>query len=423
MKTLAFDSTGGASGDMILAALIDLGVDPIPLEKSLQSLGLDGFKIETTRALSAHLAGTRVRVVTDDEPFHSHTHHHEHHHRHEHDHGHEHNHGHGHAHSHAPHRALSEIEAMIRSSALPDPVKERACRVFRRIGEVEARMHGTTIEQVHFHEIGAVDSIVDIVGCCLALHQLGVDAVAVGPLPQGRGTIHCAHGTFPNPAPATVELLRGMAVTQTDEPYELVTPTGAALLSDWKTADHAPSGAVVARIGYGLGHRELKDRPNLLRAVLFESSDSQTEGECLVLETNLDDVTPELIGVLSNRLLAAGALDVFAVAAQMKKQRPGVLLTVLAQPADRDALLDLIFRESTTFGVREFPVKRTMLARRFESVLTPFGEIRVKVGEWRGAAVVRSPEMEDCIRRAEEHNVPVRVVYEAAQRAASGSDA
>lgn len=407
MKILSFDSTGGASGDMILAALIDLGVDAGGLTSSLESLGVGEFKMDVGRALSSHLAGTRVRIaVGEDVP---HPHHQEHHH-HEHEH-------------HAPHRGLTEIEAMIERSALPGPVKKRACSVFRRIGEVEARMHGMTIEQVHFHEIGAVDSIVDIVGCCLALHQLGVDAVVVGPLPQGQGVIHCAHGTFPNPAPATVELLRDMAVTQTDEPYELVTPTGAALLSDWKTLDRPPPGAVVKKIGYGLGHCELKNRPNLLRAILLECATAQAGDECLVLETNLDDVTPELIGVLSTRLLAAGALDVFAVAAQMKKQRPGVLLTVLVHPPDRDVMLDLIFKESTTFGIREYPVKRTTLSRRSVSVVTPFGEVRVKQGEWRGGITVRSPEMEDCIRRAEEHNVAVRVVYEAAQRAAAESDA
>lgn len=407
MNVLAFDSIGGASGDMILASLVDLGVDVRSLSRELTGLGLDSFRIETERALSSHLAGIRVRVETDE---HDHAHH---------DHGH-HHHGHAHAsdHHHAPHRGLTEIEAMIERSKLPDPVKTRARRVFRRIGEVEARMHGTTVDRIHFHEIGAVDSIVDIVGCCLALHKLGVDAVAVGPLPQGRGVIQCAHGTFPNPAPATVELLRGLAVTQTDEPYELVTPTAAALLSDWKTHDSAPVGAVVKKIGYGIGHRELNGRPNLLRAVLLETVSAPSEDECLVLETNLDDVTPELIGVLANRLMTAGALDVFTIAAQMKKQRPGVLLTVLARHADRDVLLDLIFRESTTFGVREYPVRRTTLARRFVTASTPFGEVRVKIGEWKGEVVVRAPEMDDCIRCAQERNVPVRTVYEAAQKEA-----
>ena len=414
MKLLAFDSIGGASGDMILAALVDLGVEVADLARELASLGIGPFDIESSRALTAHLAGTRVRVVTEEDAHHHHHHDHPHHdHHHAHDHGHQPAH-----HHHAPHRGLVEIEALIGGSALPPAVKARALRVFRNIGEVEARMHGTTVDQIHFHEIGAVDSIVDIVGCCLALHRLGVDGVAVGPLPQGRGVIQCAHGTFPNPAPATVELLRGMAIVQTEEPYELVTPTGAALLADWKTHDAPPAGAVVRRVGYGVGHRELKSRPNLLRAVLLEADAAPREDACLVLETNLDDVTPELIGALTQRLLAAGALDVFTVAAQMKKQRPGVLLTVLCRPADREPLLDLIFRESTTFGVREYPVQRTVLARRSECVHTPYGDVSVKIGEWKGAIVVRAPEMEDCIRLARERNVSVRQVYEAAQQAA-----
>ncbi len=409
MKILAFDSIGGASGDMILAALIHLGVDPVALSAELRALAPEPFEIKVEPALSAHLAGTRVRVLThDDSSHHVHHHHHDHHH------------DHSHAHHHAPHRGMKEIGEMIDRSAVPETVKASARRVFQRIAEVEARMHGTTVEKIHFHEIGAMDSIVDIVGCCLALHKLGVDAVAVGPLPQGHGTIECAHGTFPNPAPATVELLQGMAVTSVDEPYELVTPTAAALLTEWKTADRAPAGAVVKKIGYGIGHRELRSRPNLLRAVLLESVAAPQEDECIVLETNLDDVSPELIGVLSGRLLAAGALDVFAVAAQMKKQRPGVLLTTLARPAEREALLDLIFRESTTLGVREYTVRRTMLARRVESVATPYGDVRIKIGEWKGADVVRAPEMDDCIARAEAHGVPVRAVYEAAQRAANG---
>jgi len=403
VRALAFDSTGGASGDMILAALIHLGVDAAALAAELKAFAPEPFELRVESALSAHLSGTRVRVLTDAE------HHHDHHHHHHH----------GHDHHHAPHRGLKEIGAMIDRSELPEEVKARAHRVFRRLGEAEARIHGTTIDAIHFHEVGAMDSIVDIVGACLALHKLGVDAIAVGPLPQGHGTIECAHGTFPNPAPATVELLRGHAVVSVDEPFELVTPTAAALLAEWKTCDRAPSGAVVKAIGYGIGHRELKSRPNLLRAILLEVQASANEVECLVLETNLDDVSPELIGVLSGRLLAAGALDVFAVAAQMKKQRPGVLLTTLARPSDRDALLDLIFRESTTFGVREYTARRTILARRFDTVTTPYGEVRIKVGEWKGADVVRAPEMEDCVLRAQERGVSVRAVYEAAQRAAS----
>lgn len=402
MNVLAFDSIGGASGDMILGALIDLGVDPAALERDLQSLGAGPFHLQVERGLSAHLAGARVTVQAESA---------------RHDHAHDHAHSDHHHDAAASHRGLAEIEAMIRGSALPDAVKNQAIRVFRRIGEVEARMHGTSVEQIHFHEIGAVDSIIDIVGSCLALHRLGVDAVAVGPLPMGRGVIRCAHGVFPNPAPATIELLRGMPIEQTEAPFELVTPTGAALLAEWRSIDRPPPGAAIARVGYGLGQRDLGDRPNLLRAALLEWSEQTESDACLVLETNLDDATPELVGVLAQRLMAAGALDVFTLPAQMKKQRPGVLLTVLCRIADRERMLDLIFRESTTFGVRETTARRTVLARRVVRVQTPYGEVGVKIGVWRGEDIVRAPEMDDCIRRATEHGVSVRAVYEAAQRA------
>lgn len=402
-RFLQFDSVGGASGDMILGALIDLGVDAGELQRDLATMAVEPFRIVVERATRHHLAGTLATVEIPDS-----------------DHAHHHSHGHGHVHDHAPHRGLREIEGIITGSRLPDPVKERAIRVFRRIGEVEARMHGTTVDRVHFHEIGALDSIADIVGCCLALHRLAVDGVSVGPLPQGQGTIQCAHGVFPNPAPATVELLRGMAVVQTEETHELVTPTGAALLAEFRTHAAPPAGATVARIGYGLGRRELAHRPNLLRAVLLEADPQPraAAAECLVLECNLDDVTPELIGALTQRLLAAGALDVFTTAAQMKKQRPGVLLTVLCEPFARDVMLDLVFRESTTFGVREHAVRRTVLERRRVEVDTPHGSVHVKIGTWRGQDVTWAPEMDDCVRRAAEREVPVRVVYEAAQRAA-----
>lgn len=403
MKVLQFDSVGGASGDMILGALIDLGVDASALGRDLATLPVEPFRLVAERATRQHLAGTLVTVAIPG---------HDHHHHHDHD---EH-----HGHAHAPHRGLAGIEAIIGGSGLPAPVREASVRVFRRIGEVEARLHGTTVDRIHFHEVGAVDSIVDIVGCCLALHRLGVDAVAVGPLPQGRGTIRCAHGVYPNPAPATVELLAGMAVVQTDEPHELVTPTGAALLAAWKSIDVPPAGAVVRRVGYGLGHRDLDGRANLLRAVLLETVAGQpgSPAECLVLECNLDDQTPELVGLLTQRLLEAGALDVFTTAAQMKKQRPGMLVTVLCEPARREVLLEVLFRESTTFGVREHPVRRTVLDRRSVEVPTRYGPVRIKIGAWQGRDVTWAPEMDDCAARAREHGAPVREVYEEAKLAA-----
>lgn len=408
MKILHFDSVGGASGDMILGALIDLGIDPAVLEGALAKLQAGEFFLHSERLVRDGLRGTLCRVEIP--------HHHHHHHDHEHDHRHGHDHGH---HHHAPHRGLREIEALIRASELPEEVKADSLRVFGRIGEVEAGLHGTTVDQIHFHEIGAVDSIVDIVGCCLARHLLGVQAVSVGPLPQGRGTIQCAHGVFPNPAPATVELLAGLAVVQTEEPHELVTPTGAGLLAVWRNQAVAPASARVVAAGYGFGQRTLAGRPNVLRAVLLETEErAESATDCLVLECNLDDETPELVGALTERLLAAGALDVFTAPVFMKKQRPGVLLTVLTEPARRASLLDVLFRESTTFGVREYPVQRTVLARRHVEVETPAGRMRIKVGTWRGNDVTFAPEFEDCRQRAQESGRPVREVYEQAVQAA-----
>jgi uncharacterized protein (DUF111 family) len=259
---------------------------------------------------------------------------------------------------------------------------------------------------------------VDIVGCCLARHWLGVEAVTVGPLPQGWAPSPARMACFPNPAPATVDLLQGLAVVQTDEPHELVTPTGAGLLAVWQQQHAAPAHGQVLAAGYGFGQRTLAHRPNVLRAVLLDTAAVASATRAHVLECNLDDTSPELIGALTERLLAAGALDVFTTPVQMKKQRPGIVLTVLAESAHRATLLDLIFRESTTFGVREYEVERTVLARRQVEVETPAGRVRIKIGTWRGQDVTFAPEFEDCRARAREAGCAVREVYERALQAA-----
>jgi len=271
------------------------------------------------------------------------------------------------------------------------------------------------LTEIHFHEVGALDSIVDIVGSCIALEQIGAKKIAVGPLPIGCGTIKCAHGILPSPAPATVELLKGFAIEQTEEKFELVTPTGAALLTTWKNIDLVPAGAKLECTGYGIGHFELHSRPNLLRATLFDcGKQDQNNEQCLVLECNIDDMAPELTGHFFNRLLEQGALDVFITPVQMKKNRPGAMLTVLCSLNKRDEMLDLIFRESTTFGVREYSVRRTVLPRHFETVKTHYGKVRVKIGSWKGKEITRAPEYEDCRKLAEKAGVPLRKIYEAA---------
>ncbi|MDI6775194.1 MAG: nickel pincer cofactor biosynthesis protein LarC [Verrucomicrobiota bacterium] len=403
MKILRFDSVGGASGDMILAALLDLGADPRAIRKQLAALPIEKFKIQAEKAAENSLTGCRVKVVIPRAAAHE-------------------------------SRCLDDIRRLIRGSKLPRLAKVRSLQVFQCLAEAEARAHRTTPGKVRFHEVGAADSIVDIVGSCLALEMLRIEAVSVGLLPQGSGTVACDHGVLTVPAPATVEILKGHPILLTDETSELVTPTGAALLMTWKkilpVAEDPVEGAI-ARTGHGFGHRQLKGRPNLLRAMLLESASAHCgarraaassggfagRDECLVLECNVDDMTPELFGALLDRLMEKSALDAFLTPVQMKKQRPGMLLTVLCQPGDRDALLDLIFRESTTFGVREYPARRTVLARRHVEAKTSYGRIRVKVGTWQGAAVTRAPEYEDCLKAANRRNVPLRSVYEAALRA------
>lgn len=417
-RILWFDSVGGASGDMILATLIDLGVRPSDLNAALTSLGNFHIAIEARQQASHGMHGSRVTV-------HAHEHHEHPHHGH-HDHNHHDHPSHGpHDHPphsqphHAPHRGLLEIEAMIKGSALPPEVKQQSVTVFRRIAEAEGKVHGKPPTEVHFHEVGALDAIADIVGACLGLHLLGIDHVGCSPLPQGHGTITCAHGIFPNPAPGTVELLKGFPLSQADEPFELVTPTGAALLTTWSNLKSWPDGWHIKAVGHGFGQRMLNHRPNLLRATLLESAPVKMNDPdlCLVLETNIDDTTPELVGSLAQKLMAVGAYDAFTSAIQMKKQRPATLLTVLCAPELKPVMLDLIFTESTTFGVREHLTRRTMLEREFTSVETSYGAIQIKIGRWHGTPVTASPEYEDCAKAATRHNVPVRAVYELAQSA------
>jgi len=417
MRILRFDSVGGASGDMILAALIGLGIDMEALRQQLTSLALEQFEVQDVPFSDHGLNGIQV-TVSVPKP------------------------------ERLPHRNFTDIRKLIEKGGLSDQAKAMSIKVFERLAEAEARVHNTTPDKINFHEVGAIDSIVDIVGSCIVIDMLAVDEVVVGPLPLGRGTTRCEHGILPIPVPATVELLKGHPVVQTDEPFELVTPTGAALLTAWKSrpevsrrrqgyggqggqlAHRSPehigsrgeggrSEVRVMKTANGFGHRKLKGRPNLLRAILLEAEaehPSDTD-ECLVLECNLDDTVPELLGSLTQKLIEKGTLDVFTTPVQMKKQRPGILLTVLCRPEDRESFLDLIFSETTTFGIREYITRRTILERRHVEVETPYGKVRVKIGSWKGKDITRSPEHDDCVRCANEHGVSVRTVYEAALRA------
>jgi len=341
----------------------------------------------------------------------------------------EHHHHGGHEHTHG--RTFAEIRALIQGSKLSPWVKEKAVAVFHRVAVAEGRIHGQTPEQVHFHEVGAVDSIVDIVGACVALEMLGKPRVLAAEPIEGRGTIRCAHGNFPIPAPATLEILsaRGVTIQQCDEPGELITPTGAAILAEFAESFGPMQNLAVEKIGYGLGTRENQTRPNVLRAVLGESKvqgpASKVSGAGLdwetdsvaVLETNLDDINAELLGAFVEKALAGGALDVFHTPVQMKKNRPGVLLTVLCAASEADRFSELILRETTAFGVRRTLAERRKLQRRSKDVKTAFGKVAVKVGTLNGRVVQASPEFESCRATAERAGVSTREVYDAAKKA------
>jgi len=436
MKTLYLDLFSGIAGDMFIAALLDLGVDAAKLERELKKLKLDGYHLHIARGQKSAIAGMKfdVHLAHDHEHGHDHGHHH---HDHEHPHQHEHDH---HDHGHDEQRNFAEIKKLILRSQLSAWVKQKSIAVFQRIAEAEGKIHGQPTEEVHFHEVGAVDSIVDIVGAAIALEQLGKPRVFASPVVEGTGWIRCAHGRFPVPAPATLAILgaRGIGVTQCDEPHELVTPTGAALLAEFAESFGAMDNLVAEKIGFGLGTRDNETRPNVLRAVLGSQSKVQNPkskvgsakepsthldwetDRVAVLETNLDECAGEILGSFVETALAAGALDVFHTPIQMKKNRPGVLLTVLCAEAEADKFSELLLRETTAFGVRKTIAERRKLRREFAEVTTAFGKVTVKIGRLGGKVVQAAPEFESVKKLAAQKKVPVKQIFAAAAKHAKG---
>ncbi len=422
MKTLYLDLFSGISGDMFIGALVDLGLDAAKLEQELAKLNLDGYHLHFTRSHKGSINGVKFDV----HPANDHHHHGEAEHTHAHEHGHSHSHSHAgaHDHSHEHQRTFSQIKDLILASPLSSWVKEKSVAVFRRVAVAEGKVHGLPPEQVHFHEVGAIDSIVDIVGACIGLELLGKPRVLAGRVIDGNGWVDCAHGRFPIPTPATLAILgaRQVPITQCNEPYELVTPTGAALVAEFAESFGPMEGLVAEKIGFGLGTRENKTRPNVLRAVLGES---ETEGaqhdwetdRIVVLEANLDDINSEVLGYFVEQALGQGALDVFHTPIQMKKNRPGVLLTVLCAEADADKFSELILRETTSFGVRRHATERRKLRREISVVQTPFGKVDIKIGRLDGRIVQAAPEFESCKKLAVAANLPIKQVYEAALKA------
>ncbi len=420
MQTLYLDIFSGISGDMFLGALLDLGVDFRELERGLKRLKLDGYHLHAGRGQKGSIAGIKFDVHLEGEACE---------HGHVHEHPHPHAHGHGDGHGHEDSRDFAAIQQLIRASELSPWVKERAVAVFQRVAVAEGKIHGLPPEQVHFHEVGAVDSIVDIVGACLALELLGKPRVLAAAVVEGTGWVKCAHGRFPVPTAATLEILgaRGIAVTQCEEPHELVTPTGAALLAEFAEGFGPMRGLVARRVGYGLGTRDNHTRPNVLRAVLAEADAANIDHDwetdtVAVLETNLDDVTGEVLGHFVESTLKAGALDVFHTPIQMKKNRPGVLLTVLCKEEDADRFSERLLRHTSAFGVRRTLAERRKLRREFVRVKTQFGEIPVKLGRLDGETLQFAPEFDVCRDKAAQAGVPVREVMAEAELLARQAD-
>lgn len=436
MRIAYLECFSGISGDMFLGALVDAGVPPTLLEQTVAALSL-GARLEISRVVRSGISATKVDVWVNGEKdmpreefWNSHTHdvaqtpslakvekpenaaHASHHHERDHGRGHHH-------HSHGRH--LSEICKIISAASISEKAKKTAISIFEALGAAEAKIHSVPIEKIHFHEVGAVDAIVDIVCAAVGAEALGVDAIICSPLNVGGGTVKCAHGEFPVPAPATLELLKEAPVFSSGVQVELVTPTGAAIVKTLTSQFSQFPHMKMEKTGYGAGSRDFSGHPNVLRLSVGEQVEdisAKTNSETIsVLEANLDDLNPQVFGYVMDRLLTEGALDVFAVPVQMKKSRPGTLLTVLCKPEHADSLTQILFAETTTLGVRRREEVRHTLARRWESVSTPWGEVRVKIGSMNGTVTNYAPEYEDCRKIAAEHHVPLKQVMQEAARA------
>jgi len=407
MRILHIDAFAGISGDMSVSALRDLGVPEETFQSALASLGIELPACRFERGERNGVSGWLFRVKVDDgETGGDANHHHQ-------NHGHTHESGHSHGRNHA------KIRTLLSESSLAPKVKQRALAVFQRIAIAEGVIHGVPPETVGFHEVGAEDSIADIVCACAGFEFLGLDQITCGALIEGSGHIHCAHGTFPLPAPATLALLKGIPFRQVDEPWEHITPTGAALLAEHAT-DFGPMPEMsVSQIGYGLGSRTTPNRPNVLRLILGESANPRntTADEVIELRCNLDDLTPEHAASALEALLKAGALDATLTPAVMKKGRSGWILEILAYEEKAAELSELMLRQTTAFGIRQHRLKRLKLERRHRDVETTYGKISVKVGTLRGEVLQQSPEFSSCAAAAEKHGVPVRLVHQAALQA------
>ncbi len=434
MKILYFDCFAGAAGDMILGALLDAGLPFDELTRALGSLAVDGWDVSVDRVIKTGVTATKFRVhqlalaqpssasVSEVTPKrtsaakadeHAHSQGPQHHHHGDHD----------HHHHHAPHHSLKDIEAAIRRSALSEAGKNRALAMFHRLGEAEAAIHGMSVDQVHLHEVGAIDSIIDIVGAVFALEWFNADRIVVSPLNVGGGMVRSAHGVFPVPAPATVALVKNAPIYSSGVQSELLTPTGALILTEYASAYGPVPPMRVARVGYGAGDRDLAETPNVVRVLVGEAEDLALRAShpsshaVVVLECEIDDMNPQIFGVLMERLYAAGALEVFYASVQMKKNRPGTLMTVVARPDDREKLTEIVFRESTTIGVRYQEMRRDCLDREMVTVATSLGPVRFKVARRDGRVLNAQPEFDDLATLAATNSIPIKEIQAVAHKA------
>lgn len=383
MRIAYLDCASGISGDMTLGALVDAGADLAAINAGIQTLGLNARLV----ASEVKKKGFRATQITvEHEPEHKHRH-------------------------------LHHIDAMIDGSSITGRQKELAKRIFRRLGEAEAKVHGTTIEKVHFHEVGAVDSIADIVGSAIGWDLLGIERVVCSPVPTGSGFVEIAHGRCSIPAPATAELLTGVPLANSSVQSELTTPTGAAIVAALSQSFGPVPSMKIERIGYGAGQRDLEEQPNILRLLVGESTTPGGGEEVWMLETNLDDISGELIGHTLAKLWQAGALDVYTTPIQMKKNRPGVIVSVMCDATRVEAIESILFRETTTLGVRRWPVMRHKLERESHTVTTQWGAVTGMLARREGGTPEFSPEFESCRRVAEEQGLPLKLVYDAARAA------
>jgi pyridinium-3,5-bisthiocarboxylic acid mononucleotide nickel chelatase len=386
MKLAYFDCFSGISGDMTLGALVDAGLSADTLRSDLRALQVPGWELTTEKAWKNGMSATHVRVKTEDQQ---------------------------------KHRSLSTILEILKTSQLAPPVRERASAIFRKLGEAEAHVHDAPLEKVHFHEVGAVDAIVDIVGACIGFHALGIERFACSPLNVGGGTAKMAHGVLPVPAPATARLLQGAPTFSNGVQRELVTPTGAAIVATLCDSFGPQPSMTVSAIGYGAGAADLEGQPNVVRIMIGECADKSAhplDEEISIIEANLDDMNPQIYGYVVEKALLAGALDVYTNALQMKKNRPGTLLTILCRPQDTEALMSLIFAETTTFGVRTHRAQRRALPREWVNVSTSYGNVRIKLSRSNGQVLHVTPEYDDCRKLAVEKQVPLQQVINEALR-------